>query len=152
MAGELDLAEQLLRRAVDDEAAAKALLPVKSVTNVIVGQHAQQGVEKAIKAVLAARGVEFPFIHDIAGLMSLCKNAGLQMPEDLRGADQLTPYAGALRYGEEDLDLVDRDTALRWVTAAVKWARDMVEQTAEQQQPREQPDGPDLPEQPPSAG
>jgi hypothetical protein len=54
MAGELDLAEQLLRRAADDEAAAKALLPVKSVTNVIVGQHAQQGVEKAIKAILAA--------------------------------------------------------------------------------------------------
>lgn len=151
MAGELDLAEQLLHRAVDDEAAAKALLPVKSVTNVIVGQHCQQGVEKAIKAVLAARGVEFPFIHDIAGLTSLCKNAGIPTPEELRGADQLTPYAGALRYGEEDLDLVDRDTALRWVTVAVKWARDIVEQAAEQQQPPKQPTEQDPPQPSPSS-
>lgn len=130
MAGGRNLAEQLLRRAADDEAAAKALLSVKSVTDVIVGQHAQQGVEKAIKAVLAAQDVEFPFIHDIAGLMVLCVNAGIQVPEQLREADQLTPYAGALRYGEEDLDLVNRDTALSWVTTAVEWARDVVEQTA----------------------
>lgn len=31
------------------------------VTDVIVGFHAQQGVGKSIKAVLAARGVNFPF-------------------------------------------------------------------------------------------
>lgn len=137
MADEQDLAEQLLRRAADDEAAAKALLPVRSVTDVIVGQHAQQGVEKAIKAVLAAQDIEFPFIHDIAGLMVLCANADIQVPEQLREADQLTPYAGALRYGEEDLDLVDRNTALSWVTTAVEWARGIVEQAAQQQQPEE---------------
>jgi HEPN domain-containing protein len=136
MAGELDWAEQLLRRAADDEAAAKALLPVKSVTDAIVGQHAQQGVEKAIKAALAARGVEFPFIHDIAGLMVLCKNAHIEIPGELRDADQLTPYAGALRYGEDSLDLVDRKTALGWVTAAVKWARRVVELTVEEQEAR----------------
>lgn len=78
MASESDLAEQLLRRASDDEAAAKAMLPVESVTDVIVGFHAQQGVEKALKAVLAARGAEFPFIHDIGGLAKLCKEAGAQ--------------------------------------------------------------------------
>lgn len=33
MAGELDWAKQLLRRAAEDEAAAKALLPVTSVTD-----------------------------------------------------------------------------------------------------------------------
>ena len=130
MAGELDWAEQLLRRAADDEAAARALLPVTSVTDAIVGQHAQQGVEKAIKAALAARSVEFPFIHDIAGLMLLCKNAHIEIPDELRDADQLTPYAGALRYGQDNPDLVDRETALSWVTAAVKWAHRIVELTA----------------------
>jgi HEPN domain-containing protein len=135
MAGELDLAEQLLRRAADDEAAAKALLSVKSVTDAIVAQHAQQGVEKAIKATLASQDIEFPFIHDIAGLMILCTNAGIQVPEQLRDADQLTPYAGALRYGEEGIDLVDRNTALSWVTTAVEWARGVIEREAQQQQP-----------------
>lgn len=68
MASKSDLAEQLLQRANDDEAAAKALLPVRSVTDVIVGMLAQQAVEKSIKAVLVAHDVDFPFIHDIAGL------------------------------------------------------------------------------------
>jgi HEPN domain-containing protein len=139
MAGELDWAEQLLRRAADDEAAAKALLPVASVTDAIVGQHAQQGVEKAIKATLAARGVEFPFIHDIAGLMVLCRNAHIEIPEGLRDADQLTPYVGALRYGDDNLELVDRETALSWVTAAVAWARSLVELTVEEREAREEP-------------
>ncbi len=49
-----DLAEQLLRRAADDETAARAMLPLESVTNAIVGFHAQQAVEKSLKAVLAA--------------------------------------------------------------------------------------------------
>ncbi len=35
-----DLAEQLLRRAVDDEAAARAMLPLEAVTDAIVGFHA----------------------------------------------------------------------------------------------------------------
>lgn len=69
--------------------------------------------------------------------MVLCANAGIQVPEQLREADQLTPYAGVLRYGEEDLDLVDRNTALSWVTTAVEWARGIVEQAAQQQQPEE---------------
>ena len=30
-----------------------------------IGFHAQQAVEKAIKAVLACRGVVFPFTHDL---------------------------------------------------------------------------------------
>src|SRR6185437_239024 len=55
MATGRDLAEQLLRRAADDEAAARAMLPLESVTDAIVGFHAQQAVEKSLKVVLAAR-------------------------------------------------------------------------------------------------
>jgi len=50
MASQHDLAEQLLQRASDDEAAARAMLPIGSVTDMIVGMLAQQGVEKSIKA------------------------------------------------------------------------------------------------------
>ena len=68
--------------------------------------------------------------------MVLCANAHIQVPDALREADQLTPYAAALRYGDEDIDLVDRSTALNWVTAAVEWARGMVE-PATKKQPEE---------------
>lgn len=127
MASQIDLAKQLLQRASDDEAAANALLHVDSVTDLIVGFHAQQGVEKSIKAVLAIQGVDFPFTHDIGRLAALARRAGQPLPDDLRDADELTVYAGALRYDAEDPKSVDRETALRWVTAAVRWARAHVE-------------------------
>jgi hypothetical protein len=40
MATGRDLAEQLLRRAADDEAAVRAMLPLESVIDSIVGFHA----------------------------------------------------------------------------------------------------------------
>lgn len=80
-------------------------------------------MEKSLKAVLAVRSVEFPFIHDIDGLTSLCVGAGASLPEELDGADRLTPYAAGLRYDDNTVGGVDRETALRWATAAVRWAR-----------------------------
>lgn len=131
MASQLDLAKQLLRRAADDEAAAKALLHVGAVTDVIVGFHAQQAVEKSIKAVLAANGVDFPFSHDIGRLAALASKAGHPLPNALRNADELSAYAGALRYEPDDPQSVDRGTGLRWATIAVTWAQAQIEDAEE---------------------
>jgi HEPN domain-containing protein len=130
MANKRDLAEQLLQRASDDAVAARAMLLVESVTDMIVATLAQQAVEKSVKAVLAVRGVDFPFTHDLGGLARICKENEVPLPDDLDGVDQLTPYAGALRYDAEDPKLVDRATALRWATAAVSWAQAQVGSTA----------------------
>jgi HEPN domain-containing protein len=46
MASEQDLAEQLLRRAHEDAAGAKGMLPIDEVADVLVCFHAQQAVEK----------------------------------------------------------------------------------------------------------
>jgi HEPN domain len=59
MATRIDLAKRLLQRADDDEAAAKAMLPIESVTDVIVGMLAQQAVEKSLKAVLSFSAVNW---------------------------------------------------------------------------------------------
>jgi HEPN domain-containing protein len=56
MASQEDLARELLARATDDEAAARALLTEPRVTDLIVAFHAQQAAEKAPKAALAYRG------------------------------------------------------------------------------------------------
>ena len=127
MADERDLANQLLRRAGDDLVAVEAMVPLESVADVIIGFHAQQAVEKSLKAILAACGVEFPFIHDIDGLAELCEAAGASLPDALDGADRLTPYAAGLRYDDDAVRAVDRETALGWATAAVQWARQRIE-------------------------
>ncbi len=68
-------------------------------------------MEKSLKAVLAERSVEFPFIHDIGGLADLCEDAGASLPKDLDGVDRLTPYATGLRYDDDQPNIVARETA-----------------------------------------
>lgn len=122
MAEQGDVAEQLLGLAREDLAAAKALNEAEGVSASKSGFNAQQAVEKALKAVLAGRGEEFPFTHDIALLIELCEDQGLQLPDDLREADRLTPYAAALRYGMGDPAAVGSDEAMKWAALAIEWA------------------------------
>jgi len=52
----LDLAASLLMKARDDLRALRVLAQHAEVSDEVVGFHAQQAVEKAVKAVLTARG------------------------------------------------------------------------------------------------
>lgn len=60
--------------------------------------HAQQTVEKSLKAVLVQRGVAFPYTHDLARLSTLVQSVGLPWPEALEAAATLTVYAAGSRY------------------------------------------------------
>ena len=123
----LTVAADLLARARDDAEAVTATVAVAGVTDAIVGFHAQQAVEKAIKAVLAANGETFPFTHDLEGLIERCETAGLAVPAQLqRDAGLLTPYAVRHRYGGEPPALVDRRAALALATTALDWATAML--------------------------
>ncbi len=64
---------------------------------------AQQAVEKALKALLVQRQVEFPRLHVIGTLLKLCQEAGYDGVEALADAVTLTRYAVVTRYpGEEE--------------------------------------------------
>ena len=91
MASRRDLAAELLAKAADDEAVVRALIDDESVTESIVGFHAQQAVEKSLKAVLASRGCEF------------------------------APYGVRFRYGSAVAGDVARAEAARWADAALTW-------------------------------
>jgi HEPN domain-containing protein len=117
-----ELAYQLLDLAREDLAAAKALNEAEGVSNSKSGFSAQQAVEKALKAALATRGIDFPYTHNITLLMQLCKDAGFELPADLSDADRLTPYAAALRYGLGNPEAVASEDALKWATCAIEWA------------------------------
>ena len=47
--------------------------------------HAQQAAEKAIKAVMIARGIDFPYTHDIARLLRLLDSDGQPSPSTSSG-------------------------------------------------------------------
>lgn len=118
-----DLPGDLLALAREDLVSAEALDREERVSDAPVGFHAQQAVEKALKAVIASRDEEFPFTHDIGLLMQLCQDTGFELPAALREADRLTPYAAAIRYGLGDPRAVAASQdALRWAALAVEWA------------------------------
>jgi HEPN domain-containing protein len=122
-----DVPRVLLRLARDDLLAARALLPVEGVTDAILGFHTQQAVEKSLKAVLALREVEFPYTHDLDGLLELCQENDIDVSETLSEVDRLSPYGVQLRYGASTPSGLDRDQALRWADSAVEWAQRIIE-------------------------
>jgi HEPN domain-containing protein len=117
-----DLPGDLLALAREDLVAAEALDRAERVSDAPVGFHAQQAVEKALKAAVASRDQEFPFTHDLGLLMQLCQDAGLELPADLAEADRLTPYAAAVRYGLGNPGAVATRDALSWASLAIEWA------------------------------
>jgi HEPN domain-containing protein len=124
---EPDLPRLLLRLACDDEFAARSLLPVAGVADAILGFHSQQTVEKALKAALAAREIEFPYTHDLDGLIELCGTNGLDIPATLDGVEHLAPYGVHIRYGASSASKLDRDQALDWAAASIAWASGIIE-------------------------
>jgi HEPN domain-containing protein len=126
-----DLPRLLLGLARDDEFAARSLLPVAGVADAILGFHSQQAVEKALKAALASREIEFPYTHDLDGLIELCRINALEVPATLNGVERLAPYGVHMRYGASNTSRLDRDQALGWAVAAIAWAQGIIEPTSE---------------------
>ena len=122
-----DLARSLLNLARDDDVALRTLLEGAAVSDAIVGFHAQQSVEKSLKAALAARGVDFPYTHDVAGLIELCVDAGLELPQDLSGVDALSPFGVEFRYGAIEPSPLDREQSARWSEVALTWAASVLD-------------------------
>jgi HEPN domain-containing protein len=85
------------------------------------------GGEKALKAALAYHGIEFPFTHDLDGLIELCRANGLDVPAALDGAECLAPYGVHMRYGTSSTSKLDRDQALSWAAAAIAWAQTVID-------------------------
>ena len=66
------------------------------------GFHAQQAVEKALKAWLAARGVLYPRIHDLDRLIDLLREEGAAMPPEFDALGILTDFGVAFRHEAYD--------------------------------------------------
>ncbi len=81
--------------------------------------HAQQAVEKSLKAVLLQRGITFPYTHDLARIITLVKSARLPWPEELEAAAALTVYAAGSRYPGPTRKLLDPALQMTfWLPAA----------------------------------
>lgn len=67
----------------------------------LIAYHAQQCVEKYLKAFLVYHREDFPYTHNISVLLELCEKYA-NWVSDIEDAEQLTAYAITTRYPGED--------------------------------------------------
>jgi HEPN domain-containing protein len=115
-----------LQHARSDLALAKSTPADRDILPETLCYHAQQSVEKAIKAVLVFSGITFPKTHNIGALLEL---APPRTPLDvaLEEVASLTDYAVTSRYpGDvEDVTTEELSTAIGIAERVLAWASEI---------------------------
>lgn len=125
-----DYARALLGKAHDDAYAVRSLGTDATAPDWIIGFHAQQAIEKAIKAVLTKHAVEFPRTHNLSMLVELLRVHAIALPPDADTLARLTPFGAALRYDDglgEDAPTIAREWAIGIVSRLLDWAANLVD-------------------------
>ena len=70
------------------------------------------------------RGIDFPYVHDLAHLVSLLEDAGEPVPRTVRRAEALTQFAWATRYPSthSPVSANEHSEAVELAEAVVNWA------------------------------
>jgi len=79
----LEHALALLARARDDRYVVRHLGTELDAPSWVLGFHAQQAVEKALKAVLSGAGLAYPRTHNLVMLSELLRTSAIALPPDV---------------------------------------------------------------------
>lgn len=106
---DIDDARLMQTKAKQDLSALCGMMDTTIFAEEIFGFHAQQAVEKSLKAWLALIGVDFPLIHDLEELFALLKDQGQAVPDIFQSLVDLTDFSVQFRYDtyidfEDELD------------------------------------------------
>jgi len=116
----------LLRKAQGDLAVARLIATDADPHDEAIGFHAQQAVEKSIKAVLALSQIAAPRTHDLTYLVELLDTHGIEVPATIAEPEWLSPWAVTTRYDDLD-DTLDREAAIDAADTAIGWAQTLLE-------------------------
>ena len=100
MKGNGDAARAWLAKGESDLAAAHVCINANVALDAACF-HCQQAAEKFLKAWLVARETQFPFVHDLGKLVSLCAASEAEFERLQPEALMLTPFAIQIRYSAE---------------------------------------------------
>lgn len=98
--------------------------------DMIVGFHAQQAIEKLIKAVLSDNQIAYPRVNDLDRLLHLLEAEQITQPPGAQQLGSLTPWATNLRYEDppEPINL-DRPATMTLVDDVTDWASALIPRT-----------------------
>lgn len=124
----LEEALHLLDFARSDLAFARLGRERPEVRQGMVAFHLQQAAEKAVKAVMLSRRIDYPFIHNLAQLLVAADSGGVSIPDEVRAIRILTPYAVGARYGDDDEPVSQAEIAeaFHLVEVTLSWAESLI--------------------------
>lgn len=117
----IEEAQRLLRIAVADFAACRALLIAPEVRFANAAFHGQQAIEKALKAVLTRRCAEIGRTHNLLALTGQLLELGLAVPVSDDQLALLNPYAVVFRYDDIEVELLTRPALIEMVETILAW-------------------------------
>jgi HEPN domain-containing protein len=125
-----DHARQLLDMANKDHSALSHMVDSANFSDEVFGFHAQQTIEKALKAWIAVQGLVYPKSHDVSALVKILRDDG----EDLSKFPDLedyTVFAVQYRYEAYDSeDDIDRGEAIEKTRTFLAHVQGILDSTA----------------------
>jgi HEPN domain-containing protein len=88
--------------------------------------HAQQGVEKSLKAVLVSRNLEVGRTHDLNKLFYQIEELSISFPISLEELSKLNPYAVTVRYDDLEVDTITVNEAEKMLAKVFEWAKAVI--------------------------
>ena len=84
--------------------------------------HAQQAIEKVLKAVLSAKNCPYPLTHNLLLLKKALTEIKIECAVEDEILRKILPFGVEARYDEHIEPLISMDEALTVVTAVLNWA------------------------------
>jgi HEPN domain-containing protein len=121
-----DEAMLLLRKADQDIAAFGVLRNAPGIDAETALFHAQQAVEKCLKAALAFHEVAYRKTHDLDELVDRVLDQKIGFPFPADAFSILSPFAAQVRYEHLPLEGIRLEDAERMIADARTWAGDLL--------------------------
>ncbi|MCZ6553652.1 MAG: HEPN domain-containing protein, partial [SAR324 cluster bacterium] len=125
-----ELAGLMLQKAREDAYVLARSIDDPAMPEWVLGFHAQQAVEKALKAVLCARDLQHPRTHDLSELLDLVRDAGIALPPDEDQLPELTPFGTQFRYepftSSDPDQKLDRVRVMSQVERTIQWCAEVL--------------------------
>lgn len=125
-----DHATQLLDMARRDHTALAHMLDGDVFSEEVFGFHAQQAIEKALKAWITVLHLVYPKTHDVSALVKILTGSEADLSA-FKELEDYTVFAVQYRYEsyDENEEALDRATVVRETAALISHVRKIVDST-----------------------
>jgi HEPN domain-containing protein len=128
----IEEARRSLRLAGRDISAFRVLKNSPGIDPSIIFFHAQQAIEKSLKAILFLNQIESRRTHDLVRLAQLLRQNGIEPPATDGQMGRLNPFAVTVRYDDMDINTISIQDATDMVSLIYSWAETKVQSVVEE--------------------